>query len=105
MWKKLFNFFRPFTGHLLPFLYSQFFGRLNFYLNYISKYFSLFLRLFFPSIVLKDLEWSILDTFDSLTPSYQSTHTLFEVFTWFKKAEFKEIRIAEWENIIGKTNN
>ena len=42
----------------------------------------------------------VLDTFDSVTPSYQSAHTVYEVQSWFKKMNFKDIRIASWENII-----
>lgn len=41
------------------------------------------------------------DSFDSVTPSYQSTYTVYEVYRWFKETNFKYIKVAAWENIIG----
>jgi SAM-dependent methyltransferase len=38
-----------------------------------------------PSIRLPDPEWSRLDTFDSITPKYQSLHTVKEVFGWARE--------------------
>lgn len=42
-------------------------------------------------------EWRIrwLDTFDWYSPKYQSKHTHAEVFGWFDKAGFKDIRIFD----------
>lgn len=51
---------------------------------------------FFPSIILKDIAWSILNTFDSITPSNQYAYTIYQVFSWFKKANLKEIEPSEW---------
>lgn len=102
IWRKFFNFLRPVFGNSIPYLYAQIFGRINFYLYNISKYISFPTRFFFPSVILSDIKWSILDTFDSITPSYQSTHSLNEVYNWFKEVKFKEIRVTAWKNIIGK---
>lgn len=51
---------------------------------------------FFPSLILKDTKWSILNTFDSITPSNQYGYTLYQVFQWFKLAGLKEIEPSEW---------
>ena len=54
-------------------------------------------------MVLQDIRWSILDTFDAVTTSYQSGHTIFEVFYWFKSIGFQEIRPGDWRvNLIGQ---
>jgi ubiquinone/menaquinone biosynthesis C-methylase UbiE/uncharacterized protein YbaR (Trm112 family) len=51
---------------------------------------------FIPSIILKDLTWSILNTFDSITPSNQYGFTMYQVFKWFKKANLKDIEPSDW---------
>lgn len=102
LWRRFFKLLWPFLGHYPPYLYSQFFGRLNHYIRKLSRPLSLVIRLFFPSITLGDVRWSVLDTFDSVTPSYQSAHTVFEVYEWYRNTGFKKIRVAAWENIIGQ---
>ena len=102
IWQKLFKASWPFFGHRLPYLYSQTVGRVNHYLRRVSRIGSLAVRIFFPSVTLPDVRWSVLDTFDSITPSYQSAHNVYEVYKWFQKAGFKDIRVAAWENIIGR---
>lgn len=37
-----------------------------------------------------------LDTFDSITPGFQSAHESYEVFQWFKKAGLIEIEPSNW---------
>ena len=102
LWRKLFQFLHPVFGYYPAFIYSNVFGFINFILAKIYKPMSYPLRIFFPTICLADLKWSILDTFDSVTPSYQSGHDLYEVSRWFINANFSNLRIAAWENIIGK---
>jgi SAM-dependent methyltransferase len=51
---------------------------------------------FFPSIILKEITWSILNTFDSITPSNQYGFTIYQVFKWFKKANLKDIEPSDW---------
>lgn len=50
----------------------------------------------FPFIKLADKNWSLLDTFDSVTPSYQSGHSPYEIYQWMKKNGFKEIEPTNW---------
>ena len=49
-----------------------------------------------PSMILPDTERSLLDTFDSVTPRYQSTHECHEVFAWLKRAGFVDIEPTAW---------
>ncbi len=42
------------------------------------------------------MRWSILDTFDSVTPSYQSAHEAYEVFQWLKTNGLVEIETSNW---------
>ncbi len=51
---------------------------------------------FFPFMNIKDIDWSVLNTFDSVTPSNQSGHTMYEVFHWFKQAGLREIEPSNW---------
>ena len=50
----------------------------------------------FPFANLPDRRWSLLDTFDSVTPAYQSAHFSYEVFTWLKQAGFSNIDPTNW---------
>jgi hypothetical protein len=54
------------------------------------------LKVFFPHIQLADPRWSLLDTFDSVTPSFQSAHESYEVFEWFKSAGLIEVEPSPW---------
>ena len=54
------------------------------------------LKLALPSVTLPDWNWSMLDTFDSVTPTYQSAHESFEVFQWFKDANLCSIEPSDW---------
>ncbi len=102
-WRKIFKAMWPLFGHYPPLIYSRIFGTINHYLGLISKYLTYPIRLFFPTMVLSDIRWSILDTFDAVTTSFQSGHTIYEVFNWFTSTGFKEIKPGNWRvNLIGR---
>ncbi len=102
-WRKIFKAMWPLFGHYPPLIYSRIFGTINHYLGLISKYLTYPIRLFFPTMVLSDIRWSILDTFDAVTTSFQSGHTIYEVFNWFSSTGFKEIKPGNWRvNLIGQ---
>ena len=50
----------------------------------------------FPFVDLPDKNWSILDTFDSVTPTYASTHDREEVIDWLCGADFHDIKPTNW---------
>lgn len=57
------------------------------------------LRLFIKISMHPDPEWRVLDTFDNLSPRYQSRHTYEEVEGWFKAGGFEDIA---WQpNFVG----
>lgn len=49
----------------------------------------------FPISMHPDREWRVLDTLDCYSPTYQSYHTHYEVFAWFREAGLTEIGILE----------
>jgi SAM-dependent methyltransferase len=62
----------------------------------LSRLASLPFRVVFPIACLPDIRWSVLDTFDSVTPSYQSTHSSVEVYRWFKDAGYEDVHPTDW---------
>ena len=57
------------------------------------------LRLFIKISMHPDPEWRVLDTFDNLSPKYQSRHTYEEVQGWFEQGGLREI--AWMPNFVG----
>jgi len=96
LWRKLFKALWPVFGHYPPLLYTYFtvytFRPLALFVPPLGKA----IRIFFPFVNLSDINWSLLDTFDSVTPSYQSAHESYEVFSWLKKAGFANIEPTDW---------
>lgn len=99
LWRRIFKTLWPVLGHYLPLIYSY----VTVYalsvlrkLPFFGKVIERLLRVFFPYTPLADYNWSILDTFDSVTPSYQSSHTVYELFGWFRSSGFQEIEPTNW---------
>jgi ubiquinone/menaquinone biosynthesis C-methylase UbiE len=98
-WRQIFKSLWPIFKHYPALIYSY----LTVYviktislIPYIGKYFCKAMQLILPCVILQDINWSLLDTFDSITPSYQSTHESYEVFQWFKTCDFKNIEPTNW---------
>lgn len=96
LWRRFFKFLWPACRHYPPLLYTYF-------TNFVFRPVALIIpplgkaiRIFFPFVKLPDLNWSLLDTFDSVTPSNQSAHESYEVFNWLKNAGFSEIEPTNW---------
>ena len=68
----------------------------------ISRSLGRIFKIPFPFISLPDKNWSLLDTFDSITPSHQSGHEPYEVFSWFKNSGFKNIEPTNLGNTSWK---
>lgn len=102
IWRYIFNKLSPILKYYPPILYAYFFGTLNYILSKFHIFLTYPVRIFFPSVVLKDLRWSILDTFDLLTTSYQSGTTIYEAYYWLKNTGFSIVRPGRWGvNLIG----
>lgn len=98
-YRKIFKALWPVFGHYPPLIYSY----TSVYLTRAIMLVPIFRTIvrpflsFIPCInIKKDRSWSVLNTFDSVTPSNQSGHTPYEVFQWFKKANLKEIEPSNW---------
>jgi ubiquinone/menaquinone biosynthesis C-methylase UbiE/uncharacterized protein YbaR (Trm112 family) len=96
IWRRIFSVCGTFLPvDTLPLAYSKFVCR---YLYSPSKVpvFGLVIRALFPSVRLPDERWRVLDTFDSLTPTYQSAHTAEEVRDWFVAAKAQNVTQSDW---------
>lgn len=96
LWRRIFKTLWPVSRHYPPLIYTYFttflFRPIALAIPYLGKA----IRAFFPFIKLPDLNWSLLDTFDSVTPSYQSAHECYEVFNWLKESGFVDIEPTNW---------
>lgn len=62
-------------------------------------------KTFFVIPMWPDWRWRVLDTFDWYSPKYQSKHTHWEVFRWFKDNGFRNIEIFENEITMSGIKN
>lgn len=62
---------------------------LNFIVNYME-------RNWLVSLYLPDVRWSLLDTFDAITPAIATTHTGDEVLGWMQQAGCTNIQTKDW---------
>lgn len=98
VWRKIFKALWPIFGHYPPLIYS-----------YTTVYvFRPILKIpvlrtlirpllsYFPFLNLKDIHWSVLNTFDSVTPSNQVGITMYQAFQWFRKAKLRNIEPSNW---------
>lgn len=95
-WRRLFNWLWPVFGPRLPLLYAYFAADVTRPLLKYVHPLGRVLRFFFPMCELPDRNWTLLDTFDSVTPAYQSTHTSYEVYSWMKGIGFNQIEPTNW---------
>ena len=95
-YRKIFKILMPFLSYLPPLLYSYFTIYIIRIISLKVRMFRPFILKYFPYVALADLKWSILDTFDSVTPIHASTHTTEEVNNWLDKAGFFKIKQSDW---------
>jgi len=95
LWRSLFRALSPMLGVRPPLLYSYLGAYVIYPLGKVPGLGHL-LRLVFPVVRLADPQWRLLDTFDSVTPTYQSAHESYEVFRWFKHAGLVDIEPSNW---------
>lgn len=95
-WRKLFNFLWPVFKHYPALLYTYTVMVLFWPIGRVIPFLGKIIRQAFPYVNLPNWRWAMLDTFDSLTPSYQSAHESYEVFRWFKDNGYKKIEPVDW---------
>jgi SAM-dependent methyltransferase len=94
-WRRTFARLWPVCGHYPPLVYTYatvYLHRLLRPLRVVDRP----MNLLFPSRDLPDLTWSLVDTFDSVTPSYQSAHDSQEVLGWLQHAGLADIETTRW---------
>jgi SAM-dependent methyltransferase/uncharacterized protein YbaR (Trm112 family) len=94
-WRRAFNLLAPVLGHYPALAYSYavvYATRPLLGIPLLGKA----IRGPLPSVYLPDINWSVLDTFDSLTPSYQSAHEADEVRGWFDASGYDTVSPSDW---------
>lgn len=94
-YRKLFRLLSPVFGRHAPFVYANLAGRFIYPLTKLPLVGPL-LRMGFPMARLPEVRWRILDTFDAVTPTYQSTHESYEVYSWFRDEGLAQIEPSDW---------
>ena len=95
LWRKIFRVLWPVFGHHAPLAYAYF---TNYALRPLSRVplVGPALRGLFPFVRLPDIRWSLLDTYDSVTPVYESAHEPHEVLEWFRGCRLADIAPSDW---------
>jgi len=96
LWRKLFKFLWPLFKHYPPLIYTYFTINIFYPISKFSRFLGRGIKVFFPFVTLADKNWALLDTFDCITPSYQSTHESYEVFSWLRDSEFSRMEPTNW---------
>jgi SAM-dependent methyltransferase len=96
LWRGIFRKLEPIAGRYPPLAYSLMCAYGLRPIGRVIPMLGKMMRLGVPFVNLPDRRWSLLDTFDSVTPTYQSAHTSREVYLWFKSAGLAEIEPSDW---------
>lgn len=96
LWRRLFKALWPTFKHYPPLIYTYFTIYTFRALAVKIPSFGKAVKAFFPFVKLPDVNWSLLDTFDSVTPYYQSAHESYELFSWLRRAGFGNIEPTNW---------
>lgn len=96
LWRWIFKTLWPYFGERPALIYTLITVNAFRPISLLSRTLGRLIKIPFPFITLPDKDWSLLDTFDSITPSYQSGHESVEVFNWFKAAKFDLIEPTNW---------
>jgi len=99
-WRRVFQWLKPSLGLYPPLIYSYFFGSLGFVLGKIWRPLSYPLRLVFPTVWLADYRWAILDTFDAIATTHQSSHHPEEIQSWLAAAGFSKIGQVQGNDFV-----
>jgi ubiquinone/menaquinone biosynthesis C-methylase UbiE/uncharacterized protein YbaR (Trm112 family) len=101
-WRTLFKVLRPVFKFYPPLIYAYSASAIGCYAKRYA-FFSKILQKFFPiNIWLPDFKWTVLDTFDAVTPTYQSGHTPDEMQNWLENANFEHIEYIGGRDFISK---
>lgn len=93
-WRRLFRRLWRYAGHRPPLAYAYsvvYTTRLLRPVPVVGRLAGAALGRCCPSKDLPDRQWALLDTFDAVTPQYQSAHECHEVFAWLRRAGLIDI--------------
>jgi SAM-dependent methyltransferase/uncharacterized protein YbaR (Trm112 family) len=95
LWRRIFRGLWPVFDHYPPLAYAYI---TTYVLRSLSRVplVGLALRGLFPFVRLPDIRWSLLDTYDSVTPAYQSAHESHEVLEWFRGCGLADAVQSDW---------
>lgn len=98
LYRKFFAKTWPIFGHRLPLFYSRCIVTITRPLERFKRVKMLLkpLLMYFPNIQLADFNWSVLDTFDSITPSYQRGISYFELYSYMSEYGLLSIKPVNW---------
>lgn len=98
LYRKIFKKLRPLFGYKPAIAYSYLSVILTRPLRRFYRLEKLLrpLLFYFPCIQLPDIHWSILDTFDSLTPDYQQGIGYFQIYNCLSQNFIEDIRPSDW---------
>lgn len=96
--RKVFKLLPPIISHKLAIIYSYFVVALTrpIYKVTLLRRTLRPLLMYLPHIQLPDFRWSILDTYDSITPSYQVGISSYEMYDFLHSAGIRNIRPTNW---------
>jgi len=99
-WRGIFLALKPLFKHYPPLVYSYLFGTLGFWLGKFWRPLSYPLRAIFPTAWLPDYSWTILDTFDAIATTHQSSHSPQEIEGWLRAAGFLQVRQVQGNDFL-----
>ena len=104
-WRGVFKALKPAFKHYPPLVYSYIFGTLGYGLGKLWRPLSYPLRVVFPTAWLPDYRWTILDTFDAIATTHQSSHTPQEIEGWLRAAGFKDVRQVQGNDFLASRHD
>lgn len=101
-WRTVFRGLRPIFKYYPPLFYAYIASTIGYYSKRYGIVSKVLQKIFPINIWLPSLKWTILDTFDAVTPNYQSGHTPDEMQNWLENANFQHIEYIDGRDFISQ---
>ena len=99
-WRGVFLALKPVFKHYPALVYSYLFGTLGYWLGKMWRPLSYPLRAVFPTAWLPDYRWTVLDTFDAIATTHQTSHTPQQIEGWLRAAGFAHINQVQGNDFL-----
>ena len=105
--RRFLNLLGEKTKKYIALLYSVTVVSIFYPLHRLFKNQTRILRAIVPHAYINNYVWSILDTYDSITPKYQHTYYSYEIYDWYLTNNFINIIPTKWHSaaMVGEKNN